>query len=500
MSAPKKLIKALEKGADSSLVVSRWVRRIAREEAEAGGTFSDCLDRYKPGVWPTFTREMFASLYAVDVGVPDAPEEGSEWIAGIIDEAKALPGWKKLARHSAGDAWVSGMSADRIVGELKPVLDEILKDAPAEDPVQANQQAQQLQQQAAQDRAQADANPGDIQGEATAQQSEQAAAAAQAVADKALEWAAAANESLQEKQNQVMHAIAKAIAGSAKDAADDAALVATLFPGAGTCLGTQVRPTEEVIKRLRNDQHIKRIATIAGRMKISMRRVQAAKSVYGCEERYAVEQGDDVQRLLAQEHTLLADPDTELLLDARLIEKQAALYAQRGKAFEERGPIVVLLDESGSMSGERQQWACGVALALIELAQKQRRGWCVAHYQGSVTRHLICKPGENADPGKLLDAVSAHTGGGTDIACALAWAQRNMPLGKQADVVVVSDGGDYGFAPAIEELRAQNVRVYGIEVDSAFPSPERELFAAVSTVSMREGVRGEASVDAVLAI
>lgn len=437
----RELVERLHKSPDGALRVSRWTRLQARDEARQQGVYGQLLESRSAGAWPTFVRELFASLFAIDVGTPDEPAKGAEWIASVLKQAAELPDWKRLARRARSSSWAAAMATHQVTVALKPVLDEVLKDAPAEDPVE------QL---------------GEEGGDA----------AAGTWAEKALAasvFTAAVKRAVSAAVEHVVHELDEVVD-----------VMEGLTPGTGSVSGPRSSDgVEKLYELIKRDPHLRDVARLAGRMKVSMRAVRKRNKVPGSEEMYAVEFGADVSRILPQELGLLGDADTEVLFDAKLVERRVAQYELRGPEYLDRGPVVVLLDESGSMEGPRQQWACAVALALIELAQRTRRGWCVAHYQGSITRSLVKPPGKTAPLSELIAAVAAHTGGGTDIGIALDWAGKTLPLGKKADVIVVSDGGDSDFADSIERLQAQGARVFGIAVQAQFPEPERGRFDQV---------------------
>jgi hypothetical protein len=46
-----------------------------------------------------------------------------------------------------------------------------------------------------------------------------------------------------------------------------------------------------------------------------------------------------------------------------------------------KGPIIVCQDKSGSMDGQRDEWATAVAIAMSELATKQNRAFGVIHFE-----------------------------------------------------------------------------------------------------------------------
>lgn len=100
-----------------------------------------------------------------------------------------------------------------------------------------------------------------------------------------------------------------------------------------------------------------------------------------------VANGNDLQHLLPSETAILSERQTEDLFYYKYTTRQLQLFANRPKnesQFEteqtqkkkpriEKGPIIVAVDTSGSMSGRPMKIAYAVLLQLLRLARKQKR-------------------------------------------------------------------------------------------------------------------------------
>lgn len=167
----------------------------------------------------------------------------------------------------------------------------------------------------------------------------------------------------------------------------------------------------------------------------------------GPSEVRGLELGRELSRVLAAELSWLADPDTEyvfwhryltgqlmqLELDQELIRAKDPSRVPVGQG---RGPIVLLLDTSGSMRGEPELLSKAVALAVLRLALTQkRRCLLVAFGAGRQLRTAdLC---DNTDPA-LADLLGGRFAGGTDPLKAIDAA---LELGAEnADLFMVSDG------------------------------------------------------------
>jgi Mg-chelatase subunit ChlD len=255
---------------------------------------------------------------------------------------------------------------------------------------------------------------------------------------------------------------------------------AKLAQGFGWDLSSAWTHTRDVALAQGDMNQVERIARLAGRMYVALRGARASRVKGIPSEVYSVEQGSDVGRLLPSEQVLLTESMLETVVLERIASRRAAQYAVRGDAKQSRGPLVIALDESGSMHGRRNEWAKAAAVALSRVAMDEKRSASVVHYSTStVTQQL--KPG---DARAMLKMVRHFLSGGTAIGLALGVAVqevRNLAKKGQrgADIVLVTDGVDgdeAAQARAIAEGQALGVRLWtvAIECDVRASSPLRE--------------------------
>lgn len=269
---------------------------------------------------------------------------------------------------------------------------------------------------------------------------------------------------------------AQALRAAAQDVQDAQDLRAGLGAGDGQTLDPATFRAH--FARIRNDRVLRAIMQIAGRMRALAQAMQRAKTRHGADEIVGVEPTGDVARLLPSELAQLACgiDELELLALHRLAQRQALGRQMRATERVGRGPIVVCVDESGSMSGDRIIAAKALALALAWLAHHQRRWYALVAYSGDATaRAYVAAPGKT-DPGALMDWLGRQMGGGTTldvIADTLpvtlwpAWRAAGMPAGK-TDLVVITDDEIHAPEEQVQRLldwrRAEQVRAYGIAI------------------------------------
>lgn len=247
-----------------------------------------------------------------------------------------------------------------------------------------------------------------------------------------------------------------------------------LARGFGWDLSQAWTTLEDVALRQDDFSAIERVAKLAGRMYAAMRG-NAAHRVHGVpEEVYSIELGNSVPRLLGSELAQLANPAFRTLALMRIVEKKALQYAVRGTGKCSKGPLVLALDESGSMHDQRREWSKAAAVALMRVAFDEKRPVVVVHYSSSIVVRPI-KPG---DAKGVVDMIRHFLNGGTKIGMALhAAAEEIEALAKKGqgggDVVLVTDGVDGDTASqeaAVAELKKLGARLWTVAIECDIPT------------------------------
>jgi uncharacterized protein with von Willebrand factor type A (vWA) domain len=98
-----------------------------------------------------------------------------------------------------------------------------------------------------------------------------------------------------------------------------------------------------------NNEILIAVAELYGRMDKHIRFERAKRVVGGQDEIVDITLGDDLRRVVSSELALLSDPETEDLFYAEYIAAELPIYTMVGEEHAGRGPIVLVVDESGSM-------------------------------------------------------------------------------------------------------------------------------------------------------
>ncbi len=151
--------------------------------------------------------------------------------------------------------------------------------------------------------------------------------------------------------------------------------------------------------------------------------------------------GNDLAHLLPSELAKLVVPELKPLFLKGYSERSLLQYQLKSKETQGRGPIVVCLDSSGSMAGAKEQWSKAVAIALLTIANQQKRTCRILHFCESICR-VDDFPSCELDPHRLLDCMEAFYNGGTSWEAPLNGALeiiRAESAYKNADIVLITD-------------------------------------------------------------
>lgn len=282
---------------------------------------------------------------------------------------------------------------------------------------------------------------------------------------------------------------------------DEADKIAT---GLGWDLGVALPHVQRIPDKSRQLAMLKRVADLAGRMHKALRGAKSKKSRGVPGEYHGVERGDALSRITGSELTKLGLPPTEWLLLDAYTRKQLVQHQLRGPDTEGRGPLVVAIDESGSMNGERNEWAKAAAMALIRSAHQDRRPAAVVHWS-TTTKVQILKPG---DVEGQIDAILTFFGGGTDTVAGLDVAgQQAKALAamghRGADVIFITDGEDPRddeVQAAVDKLKLDGTRLWTISIDLQVPEGKPLRDGATKYVALdRNAMNDPASLNDVVA-
>ena len=242
-----------------------------------------------------------------------------------------------------------------------------------------------------------------------------------------------------------------AVIASASRAAKDAvegvqeleSVTQAMGMGAGEPGSNDVSAIASAFKAARSNKALMRICALAGKFRQLAQGLHKARSKNGFEEVTGLESGGDISRLVPSELMKLGIPELELDFLRRFVEKQTLCREFEAEERVGLGPVVLVVDESGSMVGHRNESAKAIALTLAWIARKQGR-WCgLVAFSGGTGHRVLSLPPERWKQVDLLDWLQSFLGGGSDQdvptgEMAAIFTEIGAPLGK-TDLIYVTD-------------------------------------------------------------
>ena len=167
-------------------------------------------------------------------------------------------------------------------------------------------------------------------------------------------------------------------------------------------------------RRLRGNAAMRRICEAAGRFRRVAQSKQRQKSTHGYDDMVGVELGGDLGRLLPYEKAKLSIPEFEDDTLRRIVEREAMCRDYKSIEKIGKGPIIVTIDESSSMCGDKVETAKAIGLTMAYIAKQQRR-WCgLIAYSGETGSRLLQLKPSKWDETLVLNWIEEFIGGGSN--------------------------------------------------------------------------------------
>jgi uncharacterized protein with von Willebrand factor type A (vWA) domain len=202
----------------------------------------------------------------------------------------------------------------------------------------------------------------------------------------------------------------------------------------------------ELGHRLARNPKLKRMAQLVGRMRESARALRQKLYERANGEVYEIGLGAELNRLLPPELLSLRHPILRRDFARRFVEGELLVYALRAREEKGRGPMIVCLDGSSSMAGDKEVWSKAVTLTLLDIASRQRRRFRSICFSSPDTPLQILDLNRRqpyaADMRRVFELAEYFPGGGTDfqkpLTAALECLRRSRH--KRGDIVFITDG------------------------------------------------------------
>lgn len=280
----------------------------------------------------------------------------------------------------------------------------------------------------------------------------------------------------------------------------------------------------EIVRSLGRLHASERAESVAERVFLPMRRLEQERREVRTPlvpaDTRGVERSDSVARMLPVEAAMLGHPKLRLLWHARRAERALLTYRVEGVEIEttpvereatedsrrrrpvlERGPILAVIDTSGSMHGLPEQVAKALVLEALCTAHAEKR-CCLLHAfsgPGQMREHELDLSPEGI--GKLLDFLDLSFHGGSDPGPAMDRVLQRLRGGEdgawaKADILFASDGEWPDPTPEQQEevrrAREAGTRFHGIQIGNRGRTGLHAVCEPVHTFTDWADVAGEA--------
>lgn len=451
-----------------------------------------------------YVEDFFQDVHNVftqgDPHVRDATDMAPSHLPNqqIIQELAKLPEVQQMRASTRHDPYAGAMATVSMKQQLTTLVErtsearerakeqQAAQDAAqqaAQQAMQALQQAQTLQDQA--DQTQDEQGIPDPNAQTQASQAAQAAAAALDAAQAAGGQALAAREATQQAAQQAAQGMRADLRAAASQAAQEQEEEDQLMRAFGVDDGELKRmPFAEratLAQRLKNNR-LAKFAKLIGQFKALQAAESRRKVKHAPDEVNNVVLGDDLTRLAPSEWINFASDELEDDFWLRYVNKQILCFDLIGTERVGQGPIIVVCDESGSMSSEVmggtcEAWSKALSLALCEQARGKNRDFFYIGFSSQRQQVAFKFADGKAKLNDVIDMTEHFFGGGTHfekpLLDALAIVEGyDDKDGKRPDIVFITDddysGVDESFMHKWNKTKDKyDLRCFGIAMGGA---------------------------------
>jgi len=229
-----------------------------------------------------------------------------------------------------------------------------------------------------------------------------------------------------------------------------------------------------------DDAKLRKFANMLGGFRLMGDAERRRKILHAPAEVVDVKFGNDLTKLIPQELNNLAIPELEEMFWIRYARHALMLKETRGVERAGKGPIIVVCDESDSMSdpvdvegNTREMWSKAVSLALCDQAKRDKRDFIYIGFSSKNQQYRVDFPGGVAPIWKVIEFVEHFFAGGTHYETPLQQAMEIVDGYLKAskpcpDVVFITDGQCRVSSEFISEWREMrdraDARCYGFQI------------------------------------
>ena len=279
----------------------------------------------------------------------------------------------------------------------------------------------------------------------------------------------------QEERNRMRQSVKEAARKAEENADDAGGIMAGMSQGFDAPLDSQ--RFRDMFRRISRSRMLRNILNMAGGMWEHRLGKKMIKQV-GYDTVEGITQSGDWSKICESELAAFADADMEDQLLRRVSDEEALSLERYSEEPSGKGPMVVLVDESGSMGGTPICQAKAFALTMARIAQREKRWVCFASFtHGRESfKWVVFKPEEWGTPEadkRLLNWLEMFMSGGTDFEALRyvteEWDKMAPPEGK-ADMFFITDMNAHLGDDLVRHMnkwrKANDVRCFGLAIRS----------------------------------
>lgn len=229
-------------------------------------------------------------------------------------------------------------------------------------------------------------------------------------------------------------------------------------------LNSDVKTLMEWIEYIKNNKDIKALCDLLGKLRIYNENLKKQKhssldediaipKINSKEEISRVKLGNSIEALLPNELSLLNNSDLEILFDLKFVENKLMIYDFQGtenikkeekeeknptEEKEGKGPVIICLDTSGSMSGSRERVAKAISFCIISRAISEKRLCLLINFSVKIE---VTEFNKISSFSEIFDFLTKSFYGGTDAVPALNYSLEIIEKEEYrgADILMISD-------------------------------------------------------------
>jgi uncharacterized protein with von Willebrand factor type A (vWA) domain len=208
-----------------------------------------------------------------------------------------------------------------------------------------------------------------------------------------------------------------------------------------------LKNVDRMSELLRRSKELQKVIDLMGKLDVEYGANQEKAKNFTTSEAYDLGLSKDVRHVLPIELLKLKVPILKILFFSQMLEGELLTYQLRGLDWTDapdtkKGPVIALIDASGSMSGEPELIAKAFILMLAKRMEREGRDIKVILFAAADWKLEISLVNKKKVAQNLLDTMCRHFEGYTDFNSALRVGLDTVK-GKQwkgADVLFFTDG------------------------------------------------------------